>query len=272
VNFSNNTISLQENQVLYLFELGVLGTSSSADFQDLVVLISLGTEPAYFPADATEFGGGTVAAGYKVNSQWRDSAGRNIAPHLATASGTNSCGQSISDTLGAAGPKNNGGINSAESFSQWFRDVPGVNLSGTHIIEMVEDSNGVFEYATNDFHPIDGELLGNEGDAHNNYFTYAFEFDFKYEECEGYFFEFSGSDDAYVFIDSDLAMDHGGVKPNASQVVDLDRMGLSDGQTYRLRFFYAQRQDEDASFSLRTNIPLGEVTSPQVYAVSDGFD
>jgi len=41
-----NTMHLDENQSIYLFELGTTRlTSSAADFQDLVVLVTLGTSP-----------------------------------------------------------------------------------------------------------------------------------------------------------------------------------------------------------------------------------
>ncbi len=53
---TNDVMLLHENQAIYLFELGTSNPySSSADFQDLVVLVTLGESPAQLeddPADA----------------------------------------------------------------------------------------------------------------------------------------------------------------------------------------------------------------------------
>ena len=49
IDSETNTISLDENQVIFLFELGVTNLSSpAADFQDLVVLCTLANDPADF--------------------------------------------------------------------------------------------------------------------------------------------------------------------------------------------------------------------------------
>jgi fibro-slime domain-containing protein len=48
--------------------------------------------------------------------------------------------------------------------------------------------------------------------------------------------------------------------------VDMDRFGLVDGQTYRLHFFYAQRQPNFGIFRLRTNLDIQ--TQPQTYTIT----
>ena len=46
IDYGSNTMLLDENQTIYLFELGTTNlNSSSADFQDLVVLVTLGKSP-----------------------------------------------------------------------------------------------------------------------------------------------------------------------------------------------------------------------------------
>ena len=115
-------------------------------------------------------------------------------------------------------------------------------------------NGGVYEYLDDDFHPADGRLFGNENDPHNNYFTYTISAEFVYEQCTGQFVEFMGTDDAWLFIDGELVMDLGGVRPDSQQYVDLDRLGLEDGDVYEVHFFYAQRQPLEAVFHLRTNI------------------
>ncbi len=43
IDFKTNTITLDQNQAIYLFEIGTTNvTSSAADFQDLVVLVTFG--------------------------------------------------------------------------------------------------------------------------------------------------------------------------------------------------------------------------------------
>ncbi|MCG8512050.1 MAG: hypothetical protein MI741_22775, partial [Rhodospirillales bacterium] len=54
IDFDNGVMTLDENQAIYLFELGTSRMSSSAaDFQDLVVLVTLGKTTADF-AEATD--------------------------------------------------------------------------------------------------------------------------------------------------------------------------------------------------------------------------
>ena len=100
-------------------------------------------------------------SGYFVKTEWRDRAGKPIAPHLYHASGKDACGVNFNDSAGVKGAVSSGGIKSAASFEQWYRDDLGVNLSDFHTIVLTRDHDGVYTYSTSDFHPIDGRLLGN---------------------------------------------------------------------------------------------------------------
>jgi fibro-slime domain-containing protein len=164
------------------------------------------------------------------------------------------CGTVIKDVAGTRGVDSAGGISSAPSFVKWFTDVLGTNMSARYSLELVRSTSGVYEHLTDQFHPVDNILFGNEGHAHNCYFTYAFQVEFTHRSCDDRFFEFEGTDDAWMFIDGRLAMDLGGLTPGTSQYVEMDRLNLVDGQTYTLHFFYAQRQASLATFRMRTNL------------------
>ena len=166
------------------------------------------------------------------------------------------CGNLVNDLAGSVAVNSTGAIHSAESFDEWYRDTLGVSLSAAHSITLVRDLSGVYEYSDGAFYPIDGVLFGNEGDAHNYYFTYAITAQFEYKACRGQFIEFMGADDAWMFVDDVMAMDLGGVVPETEQVIELDRLGLQDGEVYDLRFFFAHRYLAPPAFHLRTNVEL----------------
>jgi fibro-slime domain-containing protein len=190
--------------------------------------------------------------------------------HIDQRSQFDQCGNRFADVAGTAGPTSTAGITSAGTFSQWYRDVPGVNLSTRHAITLVRDVDNVYEYAASpDFFPIDDDLLGNEGDPHNYYFTYAINAQFTYDACSDQFFEFEGSDDAWVFVDGTLAMDLGGIAPGTEQIIDFDRLGLLDGEVASLVFLYAHRKGPFSGFRIRTNVVL---TTEATLVVSAGFD
>ncbi len=56
---------------------------------------------------------------------------------------------------------------SAASFQQWFNDIPGTNLSKEIELPLQETSvgSGVYQFVSNAFFPIDGELFGTKGAA-----------------------------------------------------------------------------------------------------------
>lgn len=201
--------------------------------------------------------------GRKVSRQWSDSSGRPLHPSLYDGS--------LGDSAGNWGSYDSGGIDSAASFAQWFRDVPGVNMSDQLDLTLVRQP-GSNVYVFDDRHdrtysnrggffPINGELFGNSpGNDKNFHFTFELQTEFTYREDSGQVFTFNGDDDVWVFIDGRLVIDMGGVRPSKSQRIDLDRLSsLEDGGTYELRLFHAQRRTNESNFRLETTLELESV-------------
>lgn len=212
-------IELADHQVIYLFELG---TSSGGDFQDLVVLASLVPHPSDFGDEPPAPAPGCIAAG---------------------------------GSQAVLGSTSDAGIHNSDSFQQWFTDVPGVNMATTHTIEFTKVGD-VYVHTSADFAPIDASLFGNESASHNRNLTFSFGAEFECVACSGQFFEFNGAGDVWAFVDGKLAMDLGGMTTGARQVIDMDRLGLDPAVPHSIQFFYAQRADMEAPFSIRTNIVL----------------
>ncbi len=180
------------------------------------------------------------------------------------------CGEAINDIAGSYGIPGSTGVTDLASFDEWFRDVLGTNQAVGHTISLQRDAEGVYEYMTDDFYPIDYRLMGNEGDAHNNFFTYTVSASFTYHECTSQFFEFASNDDAWVFVDDRLVIDLGGTATPETQYVDLDRVGLVDGEVFSLRFFFAHRREAlDSLFHMRTNILLTTGELPSIAGFND---
>ena len=212
--------------------------------------------------------------GHKVNRQWKDAAGRPISRHVAQkypASG---------DEPGELGPADTGGIHSTGSFEQWYQDVPGTNMSELLTLKLVRQADGTYvfddrldpEYeALGGFFPLEDKLYGNSGGwpDRNFHFTFALQGEFVYDASAGQIFKFVGDDDVWVYVNDELVIDLGGGHAAVEQYIDLNRLGLEDGETYDLHFFFAERHRTQSNFRIVTNLPLESVVPPTISAVCD---
>lgn len=213
-----------------------------------------------------------TGTGFKVDSQWKAPSTKPIAWCMYDAT--------KGDTKGKKGAASTGGITSASSFNEWFRDVPGVNMSKPVSITLVKNAAGSYVFdvtqdtkykALNGFFPIENELFGNPGGSPNRNFHFTFELhtEFTYDASGNQVFEFRGDDDVWVFINNKLVIDLGGVHGAVNQFVELNRLGLENGKTYSLSFFFAERHRTESNFKMTTNLKLKSVELPTVTSAFD---
>ena len=210
--------------------------------------------------------------GKKVTTQAKDSSNNPICWTLYDAG--------LGDSDISYGATDNGGIKSQWSFYSWYRDVVGTNVSKplTITFNRQEDGSYVFDDSTDPlystrggFFPIDNELFGNSGGTpdHNFHFTFELHTEFTYDQAAGNYFQFIGDDDVFVFVNGELVIDLGGVHSATEQYVDLDRLNLTDDQTYTLDFFFAERHRTQSNFRIQTNLELIVAGIPSMSAAFD---
>jgi len=151
-------------------------------------------------------------------------------------------------------------------FAQWYRDVPGVNQATSLTLTLNETApgSGIFQYSNNNFFPIDGQLLGNEGRSHNYHFTYEIAGTLSFNPSDS--FAFTGDDDLWVFVDGKLALDLGGVHGAVSGSFTgqdlIDDLGLASGANYGFNIFFAERDTTQSNFTITTTLPLQTTPVP----------
>lgn len=166
-----------------------------------------------------------------------------------------------------AGPANEV-FSSQENFDQWYRDVPGVNMSKPYSLELAETPPGSGSYTIEryDFFPIDNELLGNEGDQfldtkeqpRNFHYTMQLAGEFTFQNDTDHF-SFTGDDDLWVFFGGGLGIDLGGTHRAQTATItgaQLRELGLSPGQSYPIDIFFAERQSDGSNFVVQTNFNI----------------
>lgn len=205
-----------------------------------------------------------VGGGYKVQQQAHDESDRAISWTLYD--------ETLGDTPAVQGSPDTGSIESGETFSEWFRDIPGVNLSTFVTVSgpLRDDGEyeGMYEFNIPQFYPIDDMLLGNDSN-HNHFFTYQIVAEFVYDASAGYELYFKSDDDAWVFVDQQMVADLGGINGSSEQWIEIDRLELVDGETYRIRFLKTDRSDASSRFHMVTNIPLTSVLPLTILAQFD---
>ena len=158
------------------------------------------------------------------------------------------------------------------NFDQWFRNVDGVNLNADLTISLIEDPArpGVYIYDNQNFFPIDGQLQGNGGYAHNFGFTYELHLQFTYRA--GDVFKFRGDDDVWVYMNGRRVIDLGGVHGAEEQTVSLDAVGaacgMTPGNSYPLDIFFAERHQTQSSFRIEATMYPIITVPPQTATIT----
>jgi fibro-slime domain-containing protein len=145
-------------------------------------------------------------------------------------------------------------------FDQWYRFVDGVNKPYLMYFQFMTDASGRATFSSNRFFPLDGAGWGDSGtdedDKMRNFgFTTELHTKFKYSGAET--FTFTGDDDLWVFVNNRLALDLGGLHPQATGTLDLDAsaamLGISKGGIYTMDLFHAERHTNASNFQVQTN-------------------
>jgi fibro-slime domain-containing protein len=150
-------------------------------------------------------------------------------------------------------------IASAASFAEWYSvDHPAdktveFNIDeNPEILTRTEQADGTVVYESGSFFPIDDLEGSEETEDHNYHFTFELNTTFQYHA--GDVFDFSGDDDLWVFIDGKLAVDVGGVHIPLNGSIELDTLGLTEGEEYSLSVFNAERQTSGSNFKITTSL------------------
>jgi len=210
-------------------------------------------------------------AGYVPNPDFENviADDRGIVQTTLGADGTpDYAGGTHPTFFGSDSPSPLGTLTTAQYFSQWYHNTPGYNQTTTVSLPLVNMGGGIYQLSSDAFFPIDGLLLGNQGQIHNYSFTGQVHTTFTYQS--GQQFAFMGDDDVWVYINDQLVIDLGGVHPVESEAVDLDRLGLTVGQSYAFDFFFAERHTSQSNIMISTSIqldPNSTVPEPTTFAL-----
>ncbi len=125
--------------------------------------------------------------------------------------------------------------------------------------------NGTYEYNNDKFFPLDNKGFGNEWnhesgkndnnlDVNHNY-SFTMELHWSFVKKAGLTFDFNGDDDVFVFLNKKLQIDLGGIHKPEQKSFSVDNItGMTNGKTYDLDVFYAERHSAESHIRITTNM------------------
>ncbi|HLP42987.1 MAG TPA: chitobiase/beta-hexosaminidase C-terminal domain-containing protein [Fibrobacteria bacterium] len=169
---------------------------------------------------------------------------------------------------------------SFDKFKNWYNDNPAVNRSFYLDLVFTRNAQGMYTFDNDHFLPLnpgagygkfrpsDPEPFGSlartddadirPGDVWG--FTMELHTTFTYERGKDQTFNFRGDDDVWAFVNGRLVIDLGGMHPKLTATVNLDSrqadLGLVDGQSYPLDFFFAERHSSGSHCQITTSLQL----------------
>ena len=142
------------------------------------------------------------------------------------------------------------------------------------VFNLVQGSQGIYQYQNANFFPLDtkgfqangaapdptksfdGTQLNRVTNTHN--YSFAMHLHRNFEYASGQTFYFEGDDDLWVFVDSQLVLDIGGVHNTTVGQFNLDdfaaQLHLTPGDSAALDVFYCERQAVGSDIRITTNI------------------
>lgn len=158
-----------------------------------------------------------------------------------------------------------GNARATPNFNTWFvtDTVKNKDAQTCLDLQMGRSDDGLWEFDSNNgpiknrFFPIDALNSFNDNatcgeEVHNYGFCMESNATFVYKP--GQVFEFRGDDDVWVFINNKLELDLGGIHDVQDGKINLDTLGLVEGQTYPWNFFFCERNPCGSSLRIKTTI------------------
>jgi fibro-slime domain-containing protein len=153
------------------------------------------------------------------------------------------------------------------NYDQWYRFTDGVNKPYlVYFFFQPTPGGSVITFDSQNFFPVDGAgwqapgVTGGDMAQNGHNFAFTTELHTKFKYLGGETFTFEGDDDLWVFMNHQLAIDLGGLHPALKGTVNLDMaaaaLGITQGNTYPLDLFHAERHTTASHFRVQTTLSL----------------